>query len=105
MLSESRLAAGCPGWLRNRDACWVKPVMTPKVRHLAFGSGLLRHAEEWTHADQVGVCQSCLSAHLCPVAYCRIVQPPLVPVDTWPREDRHSLQPRGQLPGPKTQSR
>ena len=31
-------------WLRNRDARWVKPVMTLKVKHLAFGSGLLRHA-------------------------------------------------------------
>jgi bifunctional non-homologous end joining protein LigD len=31
-------------WLRNREARWVKPVMTLKVKHLAFGSGLLRHA-------------------------------------------------------------
>jgi ATP-dependent DNA ligase len=31
-------------WLRNRDARWVKPVITLKVKHLAFGSGLLRHA-------------------------------------------------------------
>jgi DNA ligase D-like protein (predicted ligase) len=31
-------------WLRNRDARWVKPVMTLKVKHLAFGGGLLRHA-------------------------------------------------------------
>jgi hypothetical protein len=30
-------------WLRNRDARWVKPVITLKVKHLAFGSGLLRH--------------------------------------------------------------
>ena len=28
-------------WLRNRDARWVKPVITLKVKHLAFGSGLL----------------------------------------------------------------
>jgi bifunctional non-homologous end joining protein LigD len=31
-------------WLRNRDARWVKPVITLKVKHLAFGSGLMRHA-------------------------------------------------------------
>ena len=31
-------------WLRNRDACWVKPVITLKVKHLAFGTGFLRHA-------------------------------------------------------------
>jgi ATP-dependent DNA ligase len=31
-------------WLRNRDARWVKPKLSLKVRHLAFGSGLLRHA-------------------------------------------------------------
>jgi len=31
-------------WLRNRDARWVKPVITLKVKHLAFGRGLLRHA-------------------------------------------------------------
>ena len=31
-------------WLRNRDARWVKPVITLKVKHLAFGNGLLRHA-------------------------------------------------------------
>jgi bifunctional non-homologous end joining protein LigD len=31
-------------WLRNRDARWVKPLITLKVKHLAFGSGLLRHA-------------------------------------------------------------
>ena len=30
--------------LRNRDARWVKPVITLKVKHLAFGCGLLRHA-------------------------------------------------------------
>jgi len=30
--------------LRNRDARWVKPVITLKVKHLAFGGGLLRHA-------------------------------------------------------------
>jgi DNA ligase D-like protein (predicted ligase) len=31
-------------WLRNREARWVKPKLSLKVRHLAFGSGLLRHA-------------------------------------------------------------
>jgi DNA ligase D-like protein (predicted ligase) len=31
-------------WLRNREARWVKPELSLKVRHLAFGSGLLRHA-------------------------------------------------------------
>jgi len=31
-------------WLRNREARWVKPKLGLKVRHLAFGSGLLRHA-------------------------------------------------------------
>jgi DNA ligase D-like protein (predicted ligase) len=31
-------------WLRNRDARWVKPELSLKVRHLAFVSGLLRHA-------------------------------------------------------------
>src|SRR5262249_2348381 len=31
-------------WLRNREAQWVKPKLSLKVRHLAFGSGLLRHA-------------------------------------------------------------
>jgi uncharacterized membrane protein YkvA (DUF1232 family) len=31
-------------WLRNRDARRVKPVMTLRVKHLAFGGGLLRHA-------------------------------------------------------------
>jgi len=31
-------------WLRNRDARCVKPVITLKVKHLALGSGLLRHA-------------------------------------------------------------
>ena len=31
-------------WLRNRDARWVKPVITLKVKNLAFGSGLMRHA-------------------------------------------------------------
>ena len=31
-------------WLRNREARWVKPKLNLKVRHLAFGNGLLRHA-------------------------------------------------------------
>jgi bifunctional non-homologous end joining protein LigD len=31
-------------WLRNREARWVKPELSLRVRHLAFGSGLLRHA-------------------------------------------------------------
>jgi len=31
-------------WLRNREARWVKPKLSLKVRHLAFGNGLLRHA-------------------------------------------------------------
>src|SRR6185369_13965742 len=31
-------------WLRNRDAGWLKPVISLKVKHLAFGSGMLRHA-------------------------------------------------------------
>jgi len=31
-------------WPRNHDARWMKPVITLKVKHLAFGSGLLRHA-------------------------------------------------------------
>lgn len=31
-------------WLRNREARWVKPKLRLRVRHLAFGSGLLRHA-------------------------------------------------------------
>jgi bifunctional non-homologous end joining protein LigD len=31
-------------WLRNREARWVKPELSLKVRHLAFASGLLRHA-------------------------------------------------------------
>ena len=31
-------------WLRNREARWVKPKLSLKVRHLASGSGLLRHA-------------------------------------------------------------
>jgi bifunctional non-homologous end joining protein LigD len=41
-----KLKQDCPifSWLRNRDARWVKPVITLKVKHLAFGSGLLRHA-------------------------------------------------------------
>jgi len=35
-----------PGILmaENRDARWVKPVITLKVKHLAFGCGLMRHA-------------------------------------------------------------
>jgi bifunctional non-homologous end joining protein LigD len=31
-------------WLRNREARWVKPKLSVKVRYLAFGSGLLRHS-------------------------------------------------------------
>ena len=37
------------------DARWVKPVITLKVKQLAFGSGLLRHTTVRELGDDVAI--------------------------------------------------